>query len=123
MSDIWHDHVLFTDHNVTGIVDYASVRMDHVAVDLARLIGSLVGDDKDRRQAALEAYAVIRPLSREERDLVDLLDWTGVVVGAGNWLRWLYLENRVFENVEGVIRRLSELVTRMESWKRPGIAC
>jgi Ser/Thr protein kinase RdoA (MazF antagonist) len=116
LCDIWHDHVLFEDQELTGIVDYGSVRMDSVATDLARLIGSLVGDDVLLRSYALEAYEAYRPLSFAERRLVRVLDWTGVVVGAANWLRWLYLERRQFENTEGVAKRLSELVTRMESW-------
>jgi Ser/Thr protein kinase RdoA (MazF antagonist) len=121
VCDVWHDHVLFEGHRVTGIVDYGSVRRDTVATDLARLLGSFLGDDKEQREYALDVYSRIRPLSKRERELVVLLDWTGVVVGAGNWLRWLYLENRVFENTEGVIQRLGELVTRMEGWQRPGI--
>jgi homoserine kinase type II len=121
LCDIWHDHILFEGNRLTGIVDYGTVRPDSVAVDLARLIGSLFGDNLGQRQAALEAYSALRHLESFERRLMNTLDWTGVVVGAGNWLRWLYLENRVFENSAGVVQRLSELVTRMESWKRPGI--
>lgn len=116
LCDIWHDHVLFDGEQVTGIVDYGGVGHDTVAADLARLLGSLVGDDSAMRQAGLAAYEAHRPLSTEERELVTLLDWTGVVVGAGNWLRWLYLEGRRFENTAGVVKRLTELVTRMEGW-------
>jgi Ser/Thr protein kinase RdoA (MazF antagonist) len=121
LCDVWHDHVLFEQHRVTGIVDYGSMRVDSVTADLARLLGSLLRDDREQKALGIGFYASVRELTEKERQLVGLLDWTGVVVGAGNWLRWLYLENRTFENTDGVIRRLSELVTRMESWQRPGI--
>ncbi len=116
LGDPWHNHVLFEDEQVTGIVDYGSVRIDSPAADLARLIGSLVGDDSSLRQAAIAAYEDLRPLALEERRLVDVLDWTGVVVGAGNWLRWLYLEGKCFADRNGVVKRIAELVTRMETW-------
>jgi hypothetical protein len=44
------------------------------------------------------------------------LDWTGIVVGAGNWLKWLCLENRQLDDPDRAVQRLAELVTRMEGW-------
>jgi Ser/Thr protein kinase RdoA (MazF antagonist) len=117
LCDIWHDHVLFTDQEVTGLVDYGGIGYDSVATDLARLLGSFLGDDAAVRNIALDAYNEHRRLTIAERDLVPILDWTGVVVGVGNWLRWLYLEGRQFEDQGRVVQRLSELVTRMEGWK------
>src|SRR5262249_54862628 len=46
LCDIWHDHVLFSDETVTGVIDFGGVKLDHVTVDLARLLGSLIGDDR-----------------------------------------------------------------------------
>ncbi len=48
IRDIWHDHVLFSGDRVSGIVDFGSLRPDNVATDVARLLGSLVGDDRSR---------------------------------------------------------------------------
>ena len=39
LCDVWHDHVLFVANEVTGIIDFGSLKVDHVAVDLARLLG------------------------------------------------------------------------------------
>src|SRR5215218_10094186 len=50
LCDVWHDHVLFDGDRVTGLIDYASAKVDHVAVDLARLLGSFVPDDPDRTE-------------------------------------------------------------------------
>src|SRR5207247_2663406 len=71
LCDVWHDHVLFENDSVSGLVDYGSVKTDHVAVDLARLLGSLVGDDAPLRAAGLEAYQGARAaLSDQARQLI-----------------------------------------------------
>jgi Ser/Thr protein kinase RdoA (MazF antagonist) len=117
LCDVWHDHVLFEGDRVTGIVDYGSVKPDHVAVDLARLLGSLIGDDAERRPAGLEAYrAAGGMLSPRADELIGVLDCTGTVLGAANWLRWLFLERRAYEDLSQVARRLHALVARMETW-------
>jgi Ser/Thr protein kinase RdoA (MazF antagonist) len=113
LCDIWHDHVLFEGDAVTGIIDYGSAKMDHVAVDLARLLGSMAGDDSSLRGAGLQAYTRIRPLSSDEESLVQVLDETGTIIALGNWLRWLYHENRQYENYALVAERLRKLVERM----------
>ena len=45
-------------------------------------------------------------------------DETGTLLGATNWLRWLYHEGRRFEDRGAVARRLAELVTRIERWEQ-----
>jgi len=116
LCDIWHDHLLFQGEVVAGIIDYGAVKTDHVAVDLARLLGSLVGDEKKLRAAGLSAYRRVRPLSWEEETLVDFLDESGTWIGLANWLEWLYREKRVFEDRQAVAGRLADLVLRVENW-------
>jgi homoserine kinase type II len=111
VCDLWHDHVLFTGNQVTGIIDFGSVKIDHVAVDLARLLGSTIGDDGAQWDIALAAYAT---LSAEEIELARLLERTGVFVAAMNWLRWLYHEERVYEQPTAVLARLAALRRRLE---------
>jgi homoserine kinase type II len=114
LCDVWHDHVLFEGDRVTGLVDYGAVKVDHVAVDLARLLGSLVGGDRGRFRAGLADYSRSNPLTDDEAALAELLDRTGVVLGAANWLRWLYHERRDFEDRAAVADRLAALVRRMD---------
>ncbi len=111
LCDIWHDHVLFQGDAVTGLIDYGSVKLDHVAVDLARLLGSLLGAQLD---AGLDHYSRFRRLTAEERDLVALLDQTGTLLGAANWLKWLYRDARFYPDRAAVARRLAGLVPRLE---------
>jgi Ser/Thr protein kinase RdoA (MazF antagonist) len=113
---VWRDHVLFVEQRVSGLVDYGSMKPDHVAVDVARLLGSMVGDDSHAWHVALEAYRAERPLSELEVELAQVLDRTGTLLGAANWLKWIHREQRDFESRELVAARLAELVNRMERW-------
>ena len=112
LCDVWHDHILYEGDRVTGVIDYAASKVDHVAVDLARLFGSLISDDDTRVQSAIEAYTAVRPLPQPE--LVAILDRTGSVVAVINWLRWLYHEGRAFSDRGAVAERLAGLVRRLE---------
>jgi Phosphotransferase enzyme family len=114
IRDIHHDHVLFTGDEVSGLIDFGAMRIDTPLTDLARLVGSLVGDDQEARRLAVDAYSELRPLNHEERRLVDVLDESGVVLGALNWLMWLYVERRDMGPVGPIVKRLDELLARAE---------
>ena len=113
LCDIWSDHVLFTEGRVTGLVDFGSCKLDHVAVDIARLAGSMA-TSAERRSAALEAYTAIRPLTSDERVLAQVLERTGQIVAAANWLRWLYREGRFYSDRNAVVARLESLLQHLE---------
>jgi Ser/Thr protein kinase RdoA (MazF antagonist) len=113
LCDIWHDHILFDCDQVTGIIDYAAAKVDHVAVDLARLLGSLAPGDRERMDAGLRVYTSVRPLPHPE--LVPLLDWTGTIVAAVHWLRWLYHDRREFADPAAVADRMAGVVRRLQS--------
>jgi Ser/Thr protein kinase RdoA (MazF antagonist) len=115
--DLWHDHVLFEKDAVVGLIDYGSVKTDHVAVDLARLLGSMAGNNYDLWAAGLAGYRTIRPLANEEEALVHVLDSTGTLGAIANWLKWLYADKRVYPDRRIVARRLTDLVNRAESWQ------
>ena len=114
VCDIWHDHVLFTGDEVTGIIDYGSMRIDTPATDLARMLGSLVGDDLKMWNAGFAAYREVRLLDQADATLARVLDWTGVVLGAANWLHRLYVEKRTYQDRYLVANRMQALVERME---------
>jgi Ser/Thr protein kinase RdoA (MazF antagonist) len=115
LCDVWHDHILYEGDTVTGVIDYGQVKLDCVAVDLARLLGSMVPSAPERMHGALWMYAQMRPLPAAAEDLVPLLDRSGVLVGAINWLRWLYLDGRRYPGPEAVVRRMDELARRLEA--------
>ncbi len=113
VCDLWHDHVLFMDAAVSGFIDFGSAKIDHVAVDLARLLGSLVGNDAALWDVGLNAYARFRSLSAEERALARDLDRTGTISAATNWLRWLAFDKRQYERPANVLERLNHLIGKL----------
>jgi len=98
---------------VTGLIDFGALRIDTPLADIARLVGSLAGDDQAARQFALESYDSLRPLSRQDRELIDLLDRANVVLSGLNWLRWLYLERRDMGPLPPIVRQLDDIVARL----------
>jgi len=115
IRDVHHDHVLFVGDEVTGLIDFGAMRIDTPLADVARLVGSLVGDDRVARGFALDAYAEVRTLSNADRRLIGVLDEMGVVLGALNWLTWLYVERRDMGPVGPIVWRLEEILKRMEA--------
>jgi Ser/Thr protein kinase RdoA (MazF antagonist) len=89
LTDIWHDHVLFSGERVTGVIDFDAATIDTLTGDIARLLGSLVADDTQRWQLGLAAYESQRSLTSAEREIIPLLDASGTVLSAANWVRWL----------------------------------
>ncbi|MEX0978639.1 MAG: phosphotransferase [Pirellulales bacterium] len=114
IRDVWHAHVLFMGDEVNGIVDFGSMRPDNVAADVARLLGSLAGDDPQAWKRGLDAYHSVRPLSEDELSLVEAFDRSTVLLGGLQWLEWIYLEGRRFDNRAGVLVRVDELLGRLE---------
>ena len=115
LRDIWHDHLLFTGDQVSGIVDFGAVNFDTPLTDIARLVGSLVGDEIDKRTMAFEAYREKREFSHQDEELVELLDHAGILIAGKNWLDWIWLKQLRFENFELVVRRLRGIITRLET--------
>jgi hypothetical protein len=95
MRDIWSEHLLFVGQSVGGIIDFAAGRRDEPAADVARLVGSLEPLDASQRQIAIDYYLQLNGAVCPER--VQLLDRTGALLSALQWLQWLLLEARQFD--------------------------
>lgn len=122
LRDIWHDHVLFQDTRLTAIVDFGAMRCDSVAVDLARLLGSLVGDDSRRWQLGLQAYQELHPIAEEDRAMLAAIDLANCVLSGANWIRWIFVERRQFENQPGVQGRLDRILERLRFQQKSRLA-
>jgi Ser/Thr protein kinase RdoA (MazF antagonist) len=112
IRDLWREHVLFTGDEVTGFIDFGALRFDMFHIDLARLIGSLAGDDPEQRRTAIGAYDELRPLRGEDVALIDSLDGASAWIAGWNWLEWLYVEKRMFPSLAAVRDRLTHLLSR-----------
>ena len=115
LRDIWHDNLLFSGNAVSGLIDTSACRTENVATDLARLIGSLVGDDHDRWDEALEVYQQERPLSPGEQALVGVLDRSGVLLAGAVWLERIAHRSITEPISRSIEDRVSEVVRRLES--------
>lgn len=119
LRDIWHDHVLFMGDEVTAIIDYGSINIDTPSTDVARLLGSLVGDDEAGWHAGVKAYSTIRPLSADEERAAKALDTSSTILAGCNWLRWIYIDGRQFEDRAQIVERFQRIVTRSEHAASP----
>lgn len=121
-GDAWHGNLLFTESEVTGLVDFVTMRIDSPLVDLARLIGSTCTGRPEWREVALASYGRVRPLSEGDRTTVAAFEAAGTVVSLGNWIYWLAVEQREFRHPAVARGRLAHFQTRMAElmeWEHP----
>ncbi len=115
LRDVWHDHVLFSGEEVSGLIDPAATRTENIAADLSRLLGSFLGDDSPRWEEALSEYETHRPLEPEERALITALDQSGVLLSGMTWLDRLILQRESPSNRLQVLERLETLASRLKT--------
>lgn len=123
LGDARAEHFLFIADELTGIVDFDAVQAQHVAGDLARLLGTFAGDSAELWQAGLRAYRAIRPLPAEAERLAHVLDQAGTVLSLATWLDRLDSGELTGPGRERGEQRLASLVRRVEEWlpgSRPG---
>ena len=114
IRDVWHDHVLFDGDTVTGLIDFGAMQIDTPTTDVARLLGSLVGDETAGWREGLAAYSTIRPLTEQESKAVPALDIAGTILALCNWIRWIYVDQRQFDDPPQIIERFARLLGRLQ---------
>jgi Ser/Thr protein kinase RdoA (MazF antagonist) len=113
LRDVWHDHILFQQGQVSGLVDFGAMNVDCAAADISRLLGSLVADDETGWCQGVAAYEAIRPLTENERTAIRAYDTSSVLLSGINWLKWLLLESRQFDSPDRVRGRLQAIKKRL----------
>ncbi len=114
LRDVWHDHVLFEGDQVTGLIDPSAARSETPATDLARLLGSLLGDDNNRWEVAIAAYRSVRPLSDREATLARVIDQSTVLLSGLTWLERLFVHRLSYSNPPRVLDRLRQIASRLD---------
>lgn len=115
LRDIWHDHILFTGDEVTGVIDASACRTENVTTDIARLLGSLVGDDRSEWDFALTCYQELRPLTLLELRLLNTFDLSGVALSGATWLDWLLIQHKPIKCRQQLLDRLTAILRRMHT--------
>lgn len=115
LRDLWSDHVLFTDNEVTGLIDFGACRAENPMIDLSRLLGSYFIDDETRYRQALDWYGQIRPLPADERALFFALDVSQRLLAGMTWIERLVFERERPADWSAVSNRLSEILPRMRA--------
>ena len=121
LGDLHLGNCLFRDGNLVALVDFDALRMDSAAVDLSRLLNSLeliyqgaVWQQREEEiwQRLLAAYRAIRPFNQQEVELARCLAACSPLINLGNWVHWLFIEQRVFPGPEEMVWQ------RMLGWSR-----
>lgn len=113
LCDVHRDHVRVTQGQVTGIIDYGAMKIDHVSVDLARFLGDLAGED-DIFERGIEAYKEAGGSFDVPSTFLRLMDRSGALCAVIGWLLRLGVANSL-ESVPGAVRdRVERLTARLE---------
>ncbi len=121
IRDVWRENLLWEGDQVRALIDFGAMGWENVAADVARLLGSMAGDDPHRWRVALAAYEEIRPLSPGEISLVKAFDVSTVLISGPNWIDWICRQHRTFENRQAVLDRLDEILQRLEAVSATGL--
>lgn len=114
IGDVWRDNVLFDDHSeVVSLLDFSRFVQDTTATDIARLLGSMIAGHPEWWRVGVDAYTSIRPLTVEQQELTRLLDRANVLLSAWNWLEWLFVERRTFDDRPAIEARVRHFLTRL----------
>jgi homoserine kinase type II len=116
LRDCRPEHFLFEGSRLTAIVDYGAMGIESPAADLARLLGEWIGGNAWLRRLAFEEYAQVRALDEATSALVPVFERSTKLLAPLRWIRWHFLEQRVFEDKQAVARALRRCVARLREW-------
>ena len=119
VRDLRFEHFYFDADRVTALIDFGAMRIDSVACDLARLLGSMLDGDQAKIDFCLNQYANSRPLNENEIQLIFCLLYSSSMIGIANWLTWILVDGRNFESSSEVKSRISQLFDRFSRTVRP----
>ncbi|MCA9038967.1 MAG: phosphotransferase [Planctomycetaceae bacterium] len=121
LRDVWHDHILLENDQVTGIIDPSATRTENVSIDLARLLGSFLSLDDPLWGIALHAYQQKRSLNTAEIRLVEILYRSSTLLSGLSWIERLtgsepdlYHDSRVCNRLEYLLTSLKYLPKHMK---------
>lgn len=106
-------HFRFESDRVCGLLDFRTICVDNIAVDIAALLGSLTGGDAALWIRGIRAYQAVRPLEDNERFLLSVFDRALALLDGLDQLRQFYLEGRILTDSQ-----IDETARRLENAER-----
>jgi len=121
-KDVWRDHILFLNDEVTGIIDPAAFGCDSILTDITRLLGSIAGNDWNRWNEAIAIYQTIRPLNQTEQKMLAVFDHSNLLLSAiGCFEKYVSLsladDQFSARQQTRLSSRLEEYLNRLESYQ------
>jgi thiamine kinase-like enzyme len=104
-TDVHREHVLFTDDEVTGLIDFGAVKLDSPAADLARLFGE---NEKTLAEVIREYSGITLPPG-----LAETLAATAPACNLAAWTLRLLRDGDAVTNETAVRQRISNWVDRL----------
>lgn len=115
LRDVHLENLLFTNNKISGLVDFGAVTIDSVAGDVARLLRSMAGEDRQAWHKFSEIYSQQRALTFPEQQAIGAYDIGGLIATTANWLRWLLIEHLDVADAVSTQARLIELAARLKA--------
>jgi hypothetical protein len=109
VRDLWRAHVLFSEDQLTGLIDLSATASDHVAIDSARLLRSWFGADAVRIHSAVAELTTLRSFTGHEMRLLRTLDASSVLLSPLTWIRRRVDTEGELALRSGWLERLEEL--------------
>lgn len=106
------DNFHFVQDRLSGLFDLGSMRVDNIALDVARLAGELDLAYEAQWRDALDWVGQMFPMTPSEEQLAIVLDFANTVLTGLNWVQWLGVEGYRFEDCDQVSLRLEHLQRR-----------
>ena len=116
VRDLRGEHVLFEASQITGIIDFGALAVDHPAGDLARLLNDFSASDTTLFSAGLKSYRAGGILAVPE-EFVHLLTDSGTVCSVIGWLIRLTVRRDPVSEIAKTASRLEQLVACIEQFR------
>ncbi len=115
LRDARPEHFLFRDDRITGLIDFGAMDVDSVVADLSRLILEWFENDRTLYDFALKAYERVRLLSERESHALRSFEVTSRILSGARWIRWAFVDGRVFDDPLALERGLKTALGRLRS--------
>jgi Ser/Thr protein kinase RdoA (MazF antagonist) len=95
-GDLWPSHLLISDDEITGVVDWARAAAGSALLDLAHLATHVAGWSAARAELVLGAYSETAPLLPEQRRLLPVVAALDLLAEVGWQLGLGFADDRLF---------------------------